>query len=523
MSRRTAPKPQPRRNSRPTEERAGSRTLSSSQASPAEAFRRRWPDWRLLLILFLSAALGIAFARSTPKGANPDEGAHLEFVRIVATEFRLPALNVEERRQRKFADANYEAHQAPLYYLLAAPFYRVGEAVDANEGPTQGGRLLSVLIGILGTSLVWLLAREVAPGRPGLWIAATAFAAFLPMRLAATASVGNDALAEAMGTLCLLLMVRGLFGKWTRQDWTWLGVSLGLALLSKQNSILLLPILFFGMVFSARRSEPLPGQTGIEAELDTSLFLRSVGTVFGLAALVSGWWFVRNQLLYHDPLALRTFNEYFLDVPRWESFRQGGFTLQQYWFGKVLPTAFASFWGWFGYLSPDQANLALGAYGEGPPSRWGYPPKSWLYPILGQLLLVAALGLLVYRIRNGLLERRTGAPSGAGNPQRPVGVILLSFHALLVFAAFANFNATYFQAQGRYLLPAIATIALGVAAGWLEWVRSPALLSLREDPAQGAARSRRWETIAGGVVAAAMLTLAFYAYFGVLVPGFAHS
>jgi hypothetical protein len=475
------------------------------------------------VILLLSTTLGIAFARSTPKGANPDEGAHLEFVRIVSTEFRLPALNVEERRQKKFADANYEAHQAPLYYLLAAPFYRVGEAVDATNGPTQGARLLSVLIGLLGTSFVWLLAKELAPGRPGLWIGATAFAAFLPMRLAATASVGNDVLAEAMGTLCLWLMVRGLRGHWSRPDWTWLGLAVGLALLSKQNSILLLPVLFFGILFSTRRPEPLPGKTGIDAELDTDCFLRAAGTVFGLAALVSGWWFVRNQLLYHDPLALRTFNEYFLDAPRWESFRAGGFTFQQYWFTKVLPTAFASFWGWFGYLLPQQANLALGAYGDGPPSRWGYPPKSWLYPILGQLLLVAALGLLIYWIRSRLLERRTGATSRSGNPQELVGVLLLAFHAVLVFAAFANFNLTYFQAQGRYLLPAIATIGLGVAAGWLEWVRSPALLSLRDDPVRGAVRSRVWETAGGALIAAAMLVLALYAYFAVLVPGFSHS
>lgn len=517
MSRPTPPKTTSRKQPPALQGQPKSKPVKAPSAPPG----RRGPDLRLLVILLLSAVLGLGFARSTPKGANPDEGAHLEFVRIVATEFRLPALNVEERKQKKFADANYEAHQAPLYYLLAAPFYRVGEAVDATNGPTQGARLLSILIGLAGTTFIWLLAREMAPGRPGIWVAATAIAAFLPMRLSVAASVGNDILAEALGTWALLLMVRGVRGSWSRSNWVWLGVALGLALLAKQNSILLLPIAFFAVLFAAKRTEPDPSATGMAADLNQPLFFRSGLTILGVAVLISGWWFVRNQVLYHDPLALQVFNEYFLDAPRFEAFKAGGYTYQSYLETKVFPTAFASFWGWFGYLLPKQANLALGAYGSGPPERWGYPPKSWLYPILGQLLLVAALGVLVYAIRKRL--RPIKAEVATGNPGARVGVGLLIAHAAFVFGAFLNFNTTYFQAQGRYLLPAIATIALGMAGGWLEWVRTPALLSTGDDHERGIARTQVWETVAGWAIAAAMLVLALYAYFGVLVPGFSHS
>jgi hypothetical protein len=320
-------------------------------------------------------------------------------------------------------------------------------------------------------------------------------------------------------------MVRAVRGRWAQQDWIRLGLALGVALLAKQNSILLLPVAFFAILFAARRAAPAPEARGMAADLDLTLFFRSGLTVLGVAAVVSGWWFVRNQVLYHDPLALRVFNEYFLDAPRWESFRAGGFSFQQYMETKVFPTAFASFWGWFGYLQPEQANLALGAYGVGPPNHWGYPPKSWLYPILWELLLVAALGMLVYGIRKGLLERRRPAilAAGAGNPGAAVGVGLLIAHAAFVFGAFLNFNTTYFQAQGRYLLPAIAALALGMASGWLEWVRTPALLSSRDDHERGVARARLWEGVGGWLLAAAMLVLALYAYFGVLVPGFSYS
>ena len=68
-------------------------------------------------------------------------------------------------------------------------------------------------------------------------------------------------------------------------------------------------------------------------------------------------------------------------------------------------------------------------------------------------------------------------------------------------AAFLNFNATYFQAQARYLFPSLGLLSLGLAGGWLEW-------------------SRRREWLATGVISAGMLVLATYALFGVLVPAF---
>ena len=150
----------------------------------------------LILILVLSGLLGLGFVAATPMGGAPDEGAHLRYIQVLVGEHRLPRLDLEHRRANRHADAEYEGHQPPLYYSLAVPFYVLGRAVGGNAGGGYAVRALSILLGALGTWLVWLLARAAAPGRPGLWIAATAFAAFLPMRLAVNAAVGNDPLAE---------------------------------------------------------------------------------------------------------------------------------------------------------------------------------------------------------------------------------------------------------------------------------------------------------------------------------------
>jgi len=479
--------------------------------------RRYLAHLPLIVILALSAMLAVAFAWTTPRGANPDEGPHLQYVKVLATEYRLPSLNLEHRKAVGHADADYEAHQPPLYYALAAPFYLIGNAIEPDDGPTRACRLLSVLIGLFGTTMVWLLAKQIAPGRPGLWIAATAFAAFLPMRIAVTAAVSNDALAEAMGTWALLLMARGVMGQWRKCDWLWLGAALGMALISKQSCILLLPPALITVLLASKGGE----REGESPATETTLLLRSGTTVLTVVLVIAGWFFVRNHLLYGDPMAKKAFDAYFADAPTWESFRAGGFSYQDYLGKRVFPTTMLSFWGWFGHLRPDQADLALGAYGNGPPSRWGYPPRSWLIPILSKVLLVAIAGSLVYLVRRMFTARV------AVDPEHPdgtgVAVALLAIHAVFVFGGFLSFNTTYFQAQGRYLFPAIGAISLAVAAGLLEWVRAGSLIAASKEPPARARRTRIWETVAGCGIAAAVLALAAYAYFGVLVPGFAHS
>jgi len=347
---------------------------------------------------------------------------------------------------------------------------------------------------------VWLIAGEIVPERPALRVAATAVAAFLPMRLSVSSSASNDALAEATTSLALLLLLRGIRGSWDLRRAAALGGALGAALLTKQSGVLLLPVALAGIalaVHASRTPEAPPAAPRVSRRVPderdrlradqaaAALFLRSGAVALGIAAALAGWWFVRNQVLYGDPLAQGAFNEYFADTPRWESFRDRGMPYPVY-LGMVARTTFATFWGAFGHLAPDRPELFLGYV---PGGRRSYPPQSWAYPVLAALTLAAAAGWL----RGGLRRR--------GRPRARMMAGLLALHSVFVVAAFFNFNATYFQAQGRYLFPAIAALALALGGGWLEW-------------------ARKRENAAGWTVTGAMVALAGYALFGVVVPGF---
>ena len=459
-------------------------TPPAGDGASAAARRARFAPRALLAVLILTAALACAYSAFMPLGAAPDEGAHLQYVRVLAHEGRLPALNISQRRA-SHADPDYESHQAPLYYAICVPFFRVGEAVAGETGAGQACRAVSILIGLLATWLIWLLAREIAPHRPDWGLTATALAGFLPMRLSVLASVSNDTLAEAASSLALLVMVRAVKGDWGFRQAGILGGALALALLSKQNTFLLFPpalvavyLATAGGVGNTGRQgigsqeqsvepEPHPpdcgpahgisgrehaggwaprepgcGPGGVSAEQAAGEVRRFFATGFvtlGVTLALAGWWFVRNQVLYGDPLGLRVFNWYFADTPLWADFRdRQGMAFGTYLFDKVFPTTFASFWGAFGHLDPQHPEWFMGFYRRPDVPEWArlwmsplelfwpfhtYPPRSWVYPLLMAAVAASFLGwgrvYLRWRTENGTQGaasgergRGRGAPGG---------------------------------------------------------------------------------------------------------------
>jgi hypothetical protein len=235
------------------------------------------------------------------------------------------------------------------------------------------------------------------------------------------------------------------------------------------------------------------------------MLLRCAAVTFGVAVLIGGAWMARNARLYGDPLGTKAFEQYFQDTPTPAMLQQVlNYSWPQLLLRKVLPLTFVSFWGVFG-----QMYHFMGAYPKGADAPgWaylladhGYPPPSWLYPLLLVPTAVAVAGLAYSGVqafrRSGVQEGRTAS---AG---RPNAVCLLSLAWFLVLAAFLRFNTTFFQAQGRYLFPAMGPSALGFVAGWLAWWPP------------------RRHGLAVILLLLGMLALALFALLGTLVPAYA--
>jgi len=268
----------------------------------------------LIVIVLIYLALGAWYAAAIPFGQAPDESAHLVYVQYLAKEHRLPVF-------RPVGAGGYEFHQPPLYYALSLPAYLAGGR--------RAVRLFNVVLGLGVILFTYLLCREIFPDRPWRAVAAAAFAAFLPMHLALCASVTNDVLAEVIFTAGLWQMVRGLRVGWSPRACAAVGALAGLGLLTKSATA---PLLVVGWLAVAR-----------SRRAGWRVAARDIGLMTAAAAVIGGWWLVRNQALYGDPLASRAFLEAFRDRPTPAYFLvKQGLTLGQYVL-LVLGITFASF------------------------------------------------------------------------------------------------------------------------------------------------------------------------------------
>ncbi len=389
----------------------------------------------LLAILIAYFVLGSLFAAFTPAWQAPDEPAHYNYIRFVATTGGFPVLQMgdyphgylEEVKSRRFPaelsvePIRYEFHQPPLYYGLLAPIYRL------TAGALLPLRLASVLLGAGVVVLAYAMARRVAPGRPRLALGTAAFVAFLPQHLATVAQVGNDVLAELLFAAALYLLIgwllTGAQARPSDRRVFALGVLLGLILVTKTTAYIAL-LLTVGVLLWRWRHD----------RADWRCIGRQVLLV-GVPLLVIGLpWFARNLAIYGWPdfLGLIRHDQIVVGQMRTEEFlaRFGWSAYGR----RAVEFTYKSFWGVFGWL--------------------GVFMDSRAYFLTVLLSGVAAGGLILAASRLTLDVSR-----------RRVAVFLLCA-TLLTFFAYVWYNVQFVQHQGRYLFTALIPLALAFAVGW---------------------------------------------------------
>ena len=440
--------------------------------------RRHWP---FILILTVYVALAACYSLSDPLYESTDELRHFRYVRHIITYRNLPEQRIDAPRA--------QSHHPPLYYALGAlaswwvpveqevyytptenPFwaYRYWEVSDDNKNQYLHGdderfpfhgvalavyvvRWLTVLI---GAGVVWLTyraGREILPDRPALAVGGAALVAFNPQFLYLSGAVNNDVPAALWGAAVLLVCVQLVRdGPSVRTD-VLMGVLFGLALLTKFNLLALLLPIELAYVLAAWHAR--------ERGSTWRAFLRGNLCVLALAALISGWWFLRNWRLYGDPTGLNKLNDLWAGRPatgNWWVIRQS------------LPYLWSSLWGRFGY-------------GQIPLPQ----------PIYQGLLIFCLMALAGY-----LFPRRRTYP---GN------TLLLLVTNALTFAAVVFYYMLIQPAgaMGRFFFPGLPALALLLSGGLSRFFPS------------------RLAWAAGATVTLGMVALAVYALIGVLNPAFA--
>lgn len=137
----------------------------------------------------------------------------------------------------------FSRQHPPLYYAMGALLEIVARPPDLLEHLALG-RLVSVIISVITVGLAYLLAREIFPTRPHLWLATAIVVGFLPMVTYLGSVYTNQALEIALFTAISWMIAQVLRCgiNWPRALGLGLGLSLGL--LTKVSLMVAVPLVF---------------------------------------------------------------------------------------------------------------------------------------------------------------------------------------------------------------------------------------------------------------------------------------
>jgi len=405
-----------------------------------------WESERpLIALITVFVILGVVYSVVVPLWEAPDETTHFGYIAHLVKTRSLPV------QQIGVLD---EAHQPPLYYAVAALVASVADFDDptgafqpnpqfiwARQGgvehnvafhrtaetfPYRGialavhlARWVSIIAGAVTVACTYAIARHVFPETRCLALLAAALTAFNPQFLFISSSVSLDGMTAMTCTLALWQLIRTLEQPFRWQRWALTGICCGLAVLSKPSAFVVGLTAGGLLLLSAIRHR------------SRSLLWRGA-LALGIAfLLVSGWWFVRNWLLYGDPLGWRTFLANWTVVQRHSMVKWNDVC-------RFFTTQFQSYWARFGWMT--------------------IPVPKWTYQLL---LAVCGLSLLGWGI--WLWRRRWRL---LREPQALSLIALILFPTLqeaFQFRSIFTFDASWYQ--GRYLFPSIAALSILLAAG----------------------------------------------------------
>ncbi len=232
-------------------------------------------------------------------------------------------------------------------------------------------------------------------------------------------------LSEVEGTLAMTVPLAGKIARaiWFNRKAILLGVAIGLMCLSKLMGTVLAVAaftLFVALILLRERK--------LSAVVTPTLI------ALFLTALVSGWWYVRNQIIYGDPLALNAFLKFVggnLDIkPVSFNFLDEQFRLLRF-----------STWGLFGHIS-----LLM--------------TPTWIYSVYDAIALIGMVGFMLGLVQL-VIKGNIGDEGNKGKGNRLFAlisnhqsliIVLLWFGAVLVVAARWFFAAGI---QGRLIFPGL--------------------------------------------------------------------
>jgi hypothetical protein len=407
---------------------------------------RRWLRWEVLGVagaVGLFAGISALYALSDPPFRPRDEQAHLAYAHAIArgqlpeidTPGRVPDAATEWQTQYdNNPDDRYRqvwvANHPPLNYVLLTPSVWLSNGLERPDGGLLFARLTNIALASAGLVFTYLFTYELTGGSRRMGVLATAMVALLPNPQVFYAGALNDGLGFATMTLLLWAAARYLRGGHSPRTLALLSAAVALAAASRATG-LLVAVAVVTVVLGYR----LAGASGpLANRLRATAFTGAVA--LAPAAVLSGWFYVRNIVLYGDIGASSFLMDRFSREPR-GSFSE--FMFDHQW------------WSWL-YTSIATRPFGLDIMEVG--------------RRVELVVVVAAIGLmlalLIPRLRS-LRHRPPAGPAASGPFVPAVALALAATAALMV--AMAQHVSSGGLPHLRYLYPSLGALAALVVVG----------------------------------------------------------
>ncbi len=395
----------------------------------------------LMSVTILSfLALSILYSICTPIFESQDEEHHFSYISYFANHMQLlDYANVEGLKA-----IGGQAHQTPLYYfvqslLLKASGYQHA-ALTYEENPFKSSgmpalylhnmpgerfpyfgefrifhllRLTNIIAGLLTLLVIYKTAQLMPFRDENFPIVAAAFVALIPQFTYLCGTLTNDVfyiLFSSIGFFFLMKFILSPAG--SRRYAIYLSVAVGLAVLSKQMALSFLPPLYLTVLVKGNRRRKI--ENGIAVTL--------------ALAVVIGWYYGRNWLLFRDPFAVKALNTVCPNLIQQKSISQM-FSYVPNYFIRIFVS---SFWGSFGYMNVQLSWLSY-----------------FFYNVLAGAGIVAfATGMMDEDFRTRFSKQ-----------QKLILVLLIVAFAFLLIEIL-SFNMLQSQPQGRYLFGWLGCLAV---------------------------------------------------------------
>jgi 4-amino-4-deoxy-L-arabinose transferase-like glycosyltransferase len=445
----------------PGRARSSSRTRLNVRAIPVV-----WQFFIALMIAYVGKeAISVVLF---PPFTGHDEVAHYSYLRTVATEHRIPELNKdrlprelyqycwytlawrpcypanEEYRANPpqvaiYDDGNiypvgmqYAANHPPLYYFLMTPVYWLTDG-ESPAFQVYVIRALTIPFGMLTVLLAFLMVRQIFPGDRFLSITVPAFVAWQPQVSYEAAMLNNDILCIALYSLILFELAYGMRHGFTTKLSAVIGVSLGLALLSKSTASTAIAIIAVAMI----------GSIGLRTY---RLWIIRGLVAGGFAAAISAPWYLYLYRTYGNFSGLPQLNE----LQRAWNEPNGNF------WNLLLNAKFVAHrweetWGEFGWRLIHINNTVL-----------------WIIAIP---FAAALVGCFLYP-RKATVKRTVPRGSFVSEsifvlaPWQAWSVGLMAITFGVAYLAIVQFGTEFSLTQARYYFPAINALALLLMIGF---------------------------------------------------------